>query len=136
RVVSAPPAAVARPPVVAAVPNASSGSGYRNLPIAPSDVCANVVGRWRESSTAEEIAVEANHSLARWRNRADARPAATGTWNCQSGPNRRFVFAWSTGSGVETLTLSADGGTLAGSNQRGQRIVSTRIAAIAAAPLN
>ncbi len=129
------PPGYAQPPRVAAAPNApGSGAIYRNLPITPNDVCANVVGRWRELGMSGEIAVEANHSLAWWRNRSDTRPAATGTWNCQSPPNRRFVFAWSTGAGVETLTLSADGTTLAGSNQRGQRIVSTRVSAVAQQP--
>jgi len=134
RAVNAPPAAAARPGLVAAAPSAGAGGTYRSLPIVPNDVCGNVVGRWRESGMGGEIAVEANHSLAWWRNRTDARPGATGTWNCQSGPNRRFIFAWSTGGGVETLTLSADGSTLAGSNQRGQRIVSTRVSRIAQLP--
>lgn len=57
-----------------------------------------------------------------WRQSASAMPVPAGRWRCEGGT---YTLAWSNGF-VDTLQLSADGGTLSGTNQQGTPVSGAR----------
>lgn len=137
---STPPAASVSAPAATTPPRRSAPSG--SSPAAPTasvstprrpqqsiDVCSLPVGRWRTRGNnidvPGEVAIEADRTVAWWKNASDRLPAVSGTWSCDAAA-RRFVFTWGHGS-IDTLTLSDDGQTLRGSNQLGIQILQSRL---------
>jgi caspase domain-containing protein len=113
---------------VSTLPSSINGATHRSLPVTD-DVCRHVIGRWKASGMSGEVAVQADQTLAWWRDAADRSPAMVGRWSCTSPQSRRFVFAWS--RGADTLTLSRDERALIGVNQNGVQVVDTRLQPVA-----
>jgi hypothetical protein len=97
----------------------SAHAGPRNL-----DECREIVGAW-DWFTGGIVTIDPDGALAWRRSPADAAPSAVGRWSCMAPGSARVNLAWQTGL-VDSVSLSPDGRSLAGSNQSGIGVSGTR----------
>ena len=94
---------------------------------APAGVAFNpnsVIGTWKFTDSNHTLAFSADFTMMH--KDGDNGTVDYGTWKTLSADNKKVQLTWALSENVETLTLSADGRTLSGTNDVGDVISYTR----------
>ncbi len=127
--------AVPKAAIAQTAPAAPPGAGVQNTPVimvtntpsAPGKTtgCEKALGNW-DWFIGGVVTFEKDGHLAWRKNATDLIPTATGSWNCVNLKNQEMTLYWNPTGMVDTVSLSADGKSIEGTNYTGIKITGTK----------